>query len=79
MLCISDLNHRLSVAHPSSDQGTIRDGSSVATGDPPLTYYKLLNITTVILWAVPKAVFSYKNSVLVPSTLDLVGALCGVT
>ena len=72
---ISDIN-RLPLVHPSSDQGTIRDSSSVE--DPPLTYYKLFNMTTAILWAVPKAIFSYKNSVLVPSTFDLLGVLCGV-
>lgn len=52
--------------------------SSSVMGDPPLTWYKLLNMTTAILWAVPKAIYSYKNSVVVPSTLDLLGVLCGI-
>jgi len=52
--------------------------------DPPpplgvkLTCYRLLNLTTIILWAVPKAVVSYKDqSVALATTLDLLAALCG--
>ncbi|KAN0133087.1 hypothetical protein V8E53_009117 [Lactarius tabidus] len=61
----------------NTDQGLIRS-SSATLEDPPLTWYKLLNIMTALLWAVPKAIFSYKNAVVVPSTLDLLGVLCGI-
>lgn len=78
VFCISDFNHRLPLVHPSSDQGAIRYSPSATVEDPPLTWCKLLNIMTALLWAVPKAIFSYKNSVIIPTTLDLLAALCGV-
>ncbi len=42
-----------------------------------LTCYRLLNLTTIIFWAVPKAVVSYKNRSVAATTLDLLAALCG--
>lgn len=76
-------NHRLPLAHPIGD---LNDGpqAEIAAGDPlpplgaKLTCYRLLNLTTIILWAVPKAVLSYKNRSVAGTTVDLLGALCGV-
>ncbi|KAF8267732.1 hypothetical protein EI94DRAFT_1276052 [Lactarius quietus] len=80
----ANLNHRLPLVHPNGDQD---DGVSVGVvveRDPlpplgvKLTCYRLLNVTTAILWAVPKAVLSYKNRSAAGTTLDLLAALCGV-
>jgi len=68
----------------ATDQGVFRDGPSVGMGDPPpplgvkLTCYRLLNLTTVMLWAVPKAILSYKNLSVAATTVDLLAALFGV-
>ncbi|KAF8267734.1 hypothetical protein EI94DRAFT_1276033 [Lactarius quietus] len=67
----------------SNDQGARRDGPSAVMGDPPppprvkLTCYRLLNVTTVVLWAVPKAVLCYKNRSTPATTIDLLTALFG--
>jgi len=76
-------NHRLPLAHPNGDPN---DGPSaeIAAGDPlpplgaKLTCYRLLNLTTIILWAVPKAILSYKNRSVAGTTVDLLAALCVV-
>ena len=51
-------------------------------GDPPLgakpTYYRLLVVTTAVLWAVPKAVLSYKHRSIEATTIDMFAALFGV-
>jgi len=41
-------------------------------------YYRLLVVTAAILWAVPKAILSYKNRSIEATTLDLLAALFGV-
>ncbi len=68
----------------NSDQGVFRDDPSAGVGDPrpplgvKLTCYRLLNVTTVILWAVPKAILSYKDRSIAATTVDLLAALFGV-
>jgi hypothetical protein len=65
----------------SNDKGIIQDGSSAEMGDSlgaKPTYYRLLVVTTAVLWAVPKAVLSYKHRSIEATTIDMFAALFGV-
>ncbi|KAI9449057.1 hypothetical protein BJY52DRAFT_1227974 [Lactarius psammicola] len=80
----SNLNHRLPLVHSNSDQGVFCEGPSAGMGDSPpplgvkLTCYRLLNVTTALLWIIPKAFLSYKNRSIAATTVDLLAALFGV-
>ncbi|KAI9449864.1 hypothetical protein BJY52DRAFT_1227516 [Lactarius psammicola] len=68
----------------ANDQGVFCEGPSAGMGDSPpplgvkLTCYRLLNVTTALLWIIPKAVLSYKNRSIAATTVDLLAALFGV-
>ncbi|KAI9449866.1 hypothetical protein BJY52DRAFT_222720 [Lactarius psammicola] len=53
-------------------------------GDPPpplgvkFTCYRLLIVTTVFLWVVPKVILSYKNRSIATTTVDLLATQFGV-
>ncbi len=65
-------------------QREFRDGlwTEIEDSPPPLrvklTCYRLLNVTTVILWAIPKAILSYRNQSIAATTVDLLAVLFGV-
>ena len=78
----------VSVTHVLEGRSSYKEGiqhsSSVGRLDPPPlplpgpTYYRLLVVTTAAVWAIPKAVLSFKNGSIEPTTLDLLTALFGV-
>ncbi|KAH9164444.1 hypothetical protein EDB89DRAFT_416045 [Lactarius sanguifluus] len=74
----ANLNCRLPLVHPNSDQG---GGSSVEMRDSPpplgvkLTCYRLLNVTIGIIFVVLTAVLAYKNLTVAAATVGLVSGL----
>ncbi|KAI9449059.1 hypothetical protein BJY52DRAFT_1309038 [Lactarius psammicola] len=68
----------------ANDQGVFQVGPSARMGDPlpllgvELTCYRLLNAMIVIIWAVTKAILSYKNRSIAATTVDLLAAQFGV-
>ena len=78
----------VSATHVLDSRSSYKEGNrhdpSLGRLDPPPppppgpTYYRLLGVTTVAVWAISKAVLSFKNGSIEPTTLDLLAALFGV-
>jgi len=75
---------QVTVSALNSDKGSIRDGPSEEMGDlppPPRfkpTYCRLFVGTIAALWAVPKAVLSYRDRSIEATTFDMFAALFGI-
>lgn len=79
------LDHRLPLANPNGDLNDDGLEAEIAAENPlpplgaKLTGYRLFNLTSVIVCAVPKAILSYENRSVTVTSLDFVAALCGGT